>query len=198
MQISELFLGLLAIGWPSFYHPDCLGTIRDVRATKDTVTVTASARKADRREPRHWSLTVGRGADRGGCGRTAPGDSPHADVPLKAGVPRDRSLHRSCRAEALEQLPRRQRRITFRVTQRLDVKSTQIGVLERVGRGSGSCSSEGRSHANSSSTSRRSSGGQAGCPRRRDGGSAQGVRRACARPRRQLGKMTNSSLGVTR
>ena len=136
-KFPELFLGLLAIGLAVVLTTLVVsGTIRDVRGTKDTVTVTASARKPIDANLVHWSLTVGaEEPTAAAAAKLLRGDVAAVRAFLIGGrVPPSAISSSVVSSEKLvEQLPKRQRRITFRVTQRLDVKSTLIGVLEKAG-----------------------------------------------------------------
>src|SRR5919206_5055475 len=135
-RVPELFLGLVAIGIAVVLVAHIFsGTIKDVRHTRDTLSVTGSARVPISADLVRWSLSV----------------SPEAPTPAaaarlmrsQAAVVHTFLSHAGIPAAAISSavveteervtpLPHHRRRIRYRVSQRLDVATKQIDVVERA------------------------------------------------------------------
>jgi uncharacterized protein len=132
--MPELFLGLLAIGIAFVLVAHIVaGTVRDVRHTRDTLSVTASARVPISANLVKWSLTVATDA-----ASTAPAarrlrreSGLVRKFLLAAGLPADAiSASVVASQEVVIRLPHRRRRVRYRVSQQLEVRTKQIDVVE--------------------------------------------------------------------
>jgi hypothetical protein len=147
VPVPELFLGLLAIGIAFVLVAHIVaGTVRDVRPTRDTLSVTASARVPISANLVRWSLTVATEA-----ATTAPAarklrrqSAVVRDFLLSAGVPA-RAIKPSVVAsqEVVIRLPHNRRRVRYRVSQGLEVTTKQIEVVEAAATRMGSLLEQG-------------------------------------------------------
>jgi uncharacterized protein len=134
VAIPELFLGLLAIGVAFVLVAHSVGaTVRDVRHTRDTLGVTASARVPIRANLVRWPLTVSaESATTAAAARRLRRDSTLVRrFLLGAGIPAD-AITSSVIAstQIVTRLPHRRRRVSYRVSQELEVRTKQIDVVE--------------------------------------------------------------------
>ena len=146
-RIPELFLGLLAIGVSIVLVAHIIGgTVRDVRHTRDTLTVTASARVPISANLVRWSLSVSADA-----GTVAPAarrlrrDSTLVrKFLLAAGIPGDAITPSVVASEQVViRLPHHRRRVRYRVSQQLEVRTKQIDVVEAAATRVGSLLEDG-------------------------------------------------------
>jgi hypothetical protein len=141
LAVPELFLGLLAIAVAVVLTAHIFsGTIHDVRHSNDTLSVTGSARVPISANLVKWSLYVGPEAPTAAAaarllrrhalavrtflrnaGIAADAISPSVVTTEKVVIP----------------LPHHRRRIRFRVSQRLDVSTREIDVVEQAATGVG-------------------------------------------------------------
>lgn len=132
--IPELFLGLLAIGVAFVLVAHIIGgTVRDVRHTRDTLSVTASARVPISADLVRWRLTVSsESSTTAPAARRLRRDSTRVrKFLLGAGIPADAitpSVVES--SQIVIRLPRRRRLVRYRVAQELEVRTKQIDVVE--------------------------------------------------------------------
>jgi len=141
VTVPELFLGLLAIGVAVVLTAHIFsGTIRDVRHTNDTLSVTGSARVPISADLVKWTVAVEPEA------ATAPAAARllrrQAAVVRKflrdAGIPADAiSPSVVTTREVVIPLPHHRRRVRYRVGQQLEVTTRQIDVVEQAATGVG-------------------------------------------------------------
>ena len=129
VAVPELFLGLLAIGVAVVLTAYIFsGTIRDIRHTNDTLSVTGSARVPISADLVRWYLSV------------TP-EAPTAAVRTflrRSGIPADAiSPSVVTTDEIVIPLPHHRRRIRYRVSQRLEVSTRKIDVVEQAATGVG-------------------------------------------------------------
>lgn len=133
IAIPELFLGLLAIGIAFVLVAHIVSsTVRDVRHTRDTLSVTASARVPISANLVTWTLTVSveDATTAPAARRLRRHVSAVRKFLLAARIPSDAitpSVVSS--SQIVIRLPRRQRRIRYRVYQDLEVRTKQIDVV---------------------------------------------------------------------
>jgi hypothetical protein len=147
VAVPELFLGLLAIGIAFVVVAYiATGTIRDVRHTRDTLSVTASARVPISANLVKWSLTVATEA-----AATAPAARRERRAVgrvrkflLAAGVPPEAIRPSVIASEVVvTRLPRHRRLVRYRVSQRIEVRTKQIDVVEAAATQVGSLLEQG-------------------------------------------------------
>src|SRR6266542_419280 len=135
-RLPELFLGLLSIGIAVVLTAKIVaGTIHDARHTRDTISVTGSARKPIDSDLVRWSLTVRHEArDAATAARRLRGEVAAVRTFLQqAGIPSAAISPAVVQSEELVvQLPHRRRRISYRVSQGLDVSTRKLDVVERA------------------------------------------------------------------
>ncbi len=135
-RLPELFLGLLSIGVAVVITAKIVaGTIHDARHTRDTISVTGSARKPIDSDLVRWSLTVRHEArDAATAARRLRGEVAAVRTFLQqAGIPSAAISPAVVQSEELVvQLPHRRRRISYRVSQGLDVSTRKLDVVERA------------------------------------------------------------------
>jgi hypothetical protein len=145
--IPELFLGLLAIGVAFVLVAHIIGgTVRDVRHTRDTLSVTASARVPISANLVSWSLTVSAESS-----TTAPAarrlrrnSARVRKFLLGAGIPADEITPSVVESgQIVIRLPRRRRLVRYRVAQELEVRTKQIDVVEAAATRVGTLLEEG-------------------------------------------------------
>jgi uncharacterized protein len=147
VAVPELFLGLLAIGIAFVVVAQILaGTIRDVRHTRDTLSVTASARVPISANLVTWTLAVAsedvataRAArrERRAVGRVRK-------FLLSVGVPAEAIRPSVIASEVVViRLPRHRRLVRYRVSQQIEVRTKQIDVVEAAATRVGSLLEQG-------------------------------------------------------
>jgi hypothetical protein len=139
--LPELFLGLLSIGVAVVLTARIVsGTIHDARHIHDTISVTGSARKPISSDLVRWSVSVnGEAAKASVAARELQGEARTVRAFLsREGIPNDAVTPSVVTSEEnVIQLPHHRRRVTYRVTQRLDISSRKIDVVERASTGVG-------------------------------------------------------------
>src|SRR5207247_8089581 len=133
-RIPELFLGLLAIAIAVVLVAHIIGaTVRDVRHTRDTLSVTASARVPISANLVRWSLGI--------SAENATTATAARRLREEMTLVRKFLLSTGIRADAITpsvveshqlviRLPHRQRRIRYRVSQYVTVRTKQIDGVE--------------------------------------------------------------------
>jgi hypothetical protein len=134
--LPELFLGLLAIGVAVVLTAKIVaGTIHDARHIRDTISVTGSARKPISSDLVRWSLTVSHEAP------TAAAAARHLRGEVRAvrtflqnrGIPAEAiSTEVVSSNEQVVPLGHHRRKISYRVSQGLDVSTRKLDVVERA------------------------------------------------------------------
>ena len=139
--IPELFLGLLSIGVAVVLTARIVsGTIHDARHIHDTISVTGSARKPISSDLVRWSVSVNGEASKPSlAARELQGETRTVRAYLRRVGISDDAVTPSVvtSQENVLQLPHHRRRVTYRVTQRLDISSRKIDVVERASTGVG-------------------------------------------------------------
>jgi hypothetical protein len=145
--IPELFLGLLVIAIAFVLVARSVGgTIRDVRHTRDTLSVTSSARVPIRANLVRWSLAVAaESSATAPAARTLRRESTIVrKFLLAAGIPPDAITASVVTSEQVViPLPHRRRRVRYRVSQQLEVRTKQIDVVEAAATRVGSLLEQG-------------------------------------------------------
>ena len=145
--IPELFLGLLAIGVAFVLVAHIVGsTVRDVRHTRDTLSVTASARVPISADLVTWRLTVSsESLTTAPAARRLRRDSTRVrKFLLGAGIPADAITPSVVESNQIViRLPRRRRLVRYRVAQELEVRTKQIDVVEAAATRVGTLLEEG-------------------------------------------------------
>jgi hypothetical protein len=145
--IPELFLGLLAIGVAFVLVAHIIGgTVRDVRHTRDTLSVTASARVPISADLVTWRLTVSsESSTTAPAARRLRRDSTRVrKFLLGAGIPADAITPSVVESNQIViRLPRRRRLVRYRVAQELEVRTKQIDVVEAAATRVGTLLEEG-------------------------------------------------------
>jgi hypothetical protein len=136
LALPELFLGLLSIGVAVVLTAKIVaGTIHDARHIRDTISVTGSARKPITSDLVRWSLTVNREAP------TAAAAAKHLRGQVAAvraflvdqGIPSNAISPEVVRSEEqVTPLGKHRRKISYRVSQGLDVSTRKLDVVERA------------------------------------------------------------------
>jgi uncharacterized protein len=141
VALPELFLGLLAIGVAVVLTAHIFsGTIHDVRHSNDTLSVTGSARVPISADLVRWSLSVGPDAPTAAvAARLLRRQSAALRAFLrKAGIAADAISPSVVTTEQIViPLPHHRRRVRYRVSQRLEVTTRQIDVVEQAATGVG-------------------------------------------------------------
>jgi len=134
--LPELFLGLLAIGVCVVLTAHTVSaTIKDVRHTRDTLSVTGSARVPISADLVRWSLTVQpEAATPAVAARRMRAQAAAVRALLvKAGIPASAvSAAVVETGERVIPLAHHRRRVRYVVSQRLDVATKEIDVVERA------------------------------------------------------------------
>jgi hypothetical protein len=145
--IPELFLGLLVIGIAFVLVAHIVGgTVRDVRHTRDTLSVTASARVPISADLVRWRLTVSsESSTTAPAARRLRRDSTRVRrFLLGAGIPADAITPSVVQSNQIViRLPRRRRLVRYRVAQELEVRTKQIDVVEAAATRVGTLLEEG-------------------------------------------------------
>jgi hypothetical protein len=146
-RIPELFLGLLAIGVAIVLVAHIIGgTVRDVRHTRDTLSVTASAKVPISANLVRWSLAVSaEAATVAPAARRLRRDSTLVrKFLLSTGIPADAITPSVVASEQVViRLPHHRRRVRYRVSQQLEVRTKQIDVVEAASTRVGSLLEQG-------------------------------------------------------
>ena len=141
VALPELFLGLLSIGVAVVLTAHIFsGTIHDVRHSNDTLSVTGSARVPISADLVRWSLSVGPDAPTAAvAARLLRRQAAAVRAFLhKAGIPADAISPSVVTTNQIAiPLPHHRRRVRYRVSQRLDVTTKQIDVVEQAATGVG-------------------------------------------------------------
>ena len=136
LALPELFLGLLSIGVAVVLTAEIVaGTIHDARHIHDTISVTGSARKPITSDLVRWSLTVSREAPTAAtAARRLRGQVTAVRAFLEnQGIPSNAIAPGVVRSEAqITPLGKHRRKISFRVSQGLDVSTRKLDVVERA------------------------------------------------------------------
>jgi hypothetical protein len=134
--IPELFLGLLALAIAGVLMTNILaGTVRDVRRTRDRITVTGSAKKPISANLVRWSISVIAEAPTAApAARRLRSDSRTVRSFLtRGGVPSGAiSSSVVSSQKVVERLSRSRTRTHYRVTLRLEVSTREIDKVEPV------------------------------------------------------------------
>ena len=134
VEVPELFLGLLAIGIAFVVVAHIVSsTVRDVRHTRDTLSVTGSARVPMSANLVKWSLTISaEDSTTAPAARRLRRESGLArKFLLGAGIPPEAITPSVVASDTIViELPRRRRRIRYRVSQELRVSTKQLDVVE--------------------------------------------------------------------
>jgi hypothetical protein len=136
--VPELFLGLLSIGVAVVVTAKiAAGAIHDARHTRDTITITGSARKPITSNLVQWSLSVvGSAPTEARAARQLHAED---DAVLgflrRDGVPAGAITPAVVTSEEdVTPLPHHRRRISYRVAQELDISTTKIDIVEAASR----------------------------------------------------------------
>ena len=139
--IPELFLGLLAIGVAVVLTARIFaGTIHDARHIGDTISVTGSARKPISSDLVRWSVSVGVEARIAApAARRLRGQVAQLHAYLVGeGIPAPAITPSVVTSEErIQELPHHRRKISYRVSQELDVSTRKIDVVEAAATGVG-------------------------------------------------------------
>jgi uncharacterized protein len=134
--VPELFLGLLALAIAAVVVAKiATGAIHDARRTRDTISVTGSAREPIDSDLVRWSLVVrGNAPTAAEAARQLRGDGVVVrSFLLEGGVPAGAIAPSVVTSEAIvTKLPRHRQRTSYRVSQELDIRTRDIDVVERV------------------------------------------------------------------
>jgi uncharacterized protein len=135
-RLPETFLGLLAISAAVVWTAHIFAaTVHDARHTRDTLSVTGSAKEPISANLVRWSLTVrGEAARATGAARRLRREAVAVNAFLRrAGIPVAAITPSVVRSEEIViQLPRHRRKTTYRVSQTLEIVTRQIDVVEAV------------------------------------------------------------------
>jgi uncharacterized protein len=135
-NLPELFLGLLAIAVAGVVMTHILAdTVRETRRTRDTITVTGSAKKPISANLVRWSIAVSTEAPTAApAARRLRRDSAVVREYLKrGGIPAGAISSSVVRSEkVIQRLSRHRQRTRYRVTEVLEVSTRQIDAVEPV------------------------------------------------------------------
>jgi uncharacterized protein len=136
LALPELFLGLLSIGVAVVVTAKIVAaTIHDARHIRDTISVTGSARKPIGSDLVRWSLTVSREAPTAAAAaKRLRGQVAAVRAFLEhQGIPSNAiSLQVVGSEEQVTPLGKHRRKISYRVSQGLDVSTRKLDVVERA------------------------------------------------------------------
>jgi hypothetical protein len=147
LPIPELFLGLLAIGVAVVLTARIFAnTIHDARHIRDTISVTGSARKPISSDLVRWSVSVSTEAPTAApAARRLRVQAAQVHAFLeREGIPAaaiEPAVVTS--EEQVEQLPHHRRKLSYRVSQELEVSTRKIDVVERAATGVGTLLARG-------------------------------------------------------
>ena len=135
-DLPELFLGLVAIAIAGVVMTHILaGTIKEGRRSRDTITVTGSAKKPISANLVRWAVSVSAdGPSAAPAARRLRNDSLRVrKFLIRGGVPGTAISASVVRSEkVVERLPHNQQRIHYVVTQQLEVSTREIDAVEPV------------------------------------------------------------------
>jgi hypothetical protein len=135
-DIPELFLGLLAIAVAGVLMTHILSdTVRETRRSRDTITVTGSAKKPISANLVRWTISVSSEAPTAArAARRLRGESATVRKFLtRAGIPGNAiSSSVVSSQKVVERLPHNERRTHYVVAQRLEVSTREIDAVEPV------------------------------------------------------------------
>lgn len=141
IELPQLFLGLLSIAVAVVVTAEIFAaTIHDARHSRDTLSVTGSARVPIEANLVRWTLTVsGEAPQVGAAARLQQRQTAVVRrFLLHGGIPADEIQPSVVTSEEIViVLPHRRRRTRYRVSQRLEVRTHDIDVVERVATGVG-------------------------------------------------------------
>jgi hypothetical protein len=147
LALPELFLGLLSIGVAVVVTAKIVaGTIHDARHIHDTISVTGSARKPITSDLVRWSLTVTHEAPTAAdAAKRLRGQVSSVRVFLvNQGIPSNAISPAVVRSEEqVTLLGKHRRKISYRVSQGLDVSTRKLDVVERAATQVGGLIAEG-------------------------------------------------------
>jgi uncharacterized protein len=136
LALPELFLGLLSIGVAVVVTAKIVaGTIHDARHIHDTISVTGSARKPITSNLVRWSLTVSHEAPTAAiAARRLRGQVAAVRTFLvNQGIPSNEIAPEVVASEEqVTPLGKHRRKISYRVSQGLDVSTRKLDVVERA------------------------------------------------------------------
>jgi hypothetical protein len=136
LALPELFLGLLSIGVAVVVTAKIVaGTIHDARHIHDTISVTGSARKPITSNLVRWSITVSHEAPTAAAAaKRLRGQVASVRVFLvNQGIPSNAISPAVVRSEEqITLLGKHRRKISYRVSQGLDVSTRKLDVVERA------------------------------------------------------------------
>ena len=136
LALPELFLGLLSIGVAVVVTAKIVaGTIHDARHIHDTISVTGSARKPITSDLVRWSLTVNHEAPTAAAAakRLRGQVATVRTFLVDQGIPRNEISPEVVQSEEqVTLLGKHRRKISFRVSQGLDVSTRKLDVVERA------------------------------------------------------------------
>jgi len=141
LPIPELFLGLLAIAVAVVLTAKIFAdTIHDARHIRDTISVTGSARKPISSDLVRWSVSVStEGPKAAPAASRLRGQAARVRAYLEREGISAASISPSVvtSEEQVEELPHHRRKITYRVSQELEVSTRKIDVVEGAATGVG-------------------------------------------------------------
>jgi hypothetical protein len=136
LALPELFLGLLSIGVAVVLTAKIVsGTIHDARHVRDTISVTGSAREPITSDLVRWSLTVSHEAPTAAtAAKRLRGQVALVRAFLVSrGIPSNAISPEVVRSEEqVTPLGKHRRKISYRVSQGLDVSTRKLDVVERA------------------------------------------------------------------
>jgi len=136
LAIPELFLGLLALAVAAVICVDNVnGAIHEARHARDTVSVTGSARKPISSDLVRWSLRVSHQSPKAAiAARHLRGEVATVRSFLeRQGVPaRAITLGVVYAEKQVAQLPHHRQRISYRVSQSLDISTRKLDVVQQA------------------------------------------------------------------
>jgi uncharacterized protein len=136
LALPELFLGLLAIAVAVVVTANIVsGTIHDARHIRDTISVTGSARKPITSDLVRWSLSVRHEAPTAAtAARSLRGEVATVRAFLRSeGIPAEAISPEVVQSEEqVVPLAHHRRKITYRVSQGLDVSTRKLDVVEHA------------------------------------------------------------------
>jgi hypothetical protein len=136
LAVPELFLGLLAIGVAVVVTARIFSdTVKEVRHTRDTITVSGSARKPISANLVRWDVYIrGEAPQRTVAAKRLRVDSATVrSFLIREGIPSDAISSSVVSSEVVvERISKRRRRITYRVSQGLEVSTREIDVVARA------------------------------------------------------------------
>jgi uncharacterized protein len=136
LALPELFLGLLSIGVAVVLTAEIVaGTIHDARHIHDTISVTGSARKPITSDLVRWSLTVSHEAPTAAtAAKRLRGQVAAVRTFLEhQGIPSSEISPEVVGSEQqVTPLGKHRRKISYRVSQGLDVSTRKLDVVERA------------------------------------------------------------------